>query len=204
MNRTSPLTPPRTSPPSPLLAGEGGATGTAAAFPSPFRRGVWGEAAPIEREAFARGPGMTKRARLLRNTMTDAERKLWGLIRADRLGLRFRRQLVFDQRYILDFYAPSIRLAIEVDGAQHMERSAPDLLRTDYLVARGVTVLRFWNTEVLLETKAVVQAIAEVADELAANSPLRLGVGPGGRPPHQVVRSPEFDHLKINFGEAIL
>ena len=187
------------SPPTPLLSGEGGANGAAHAFPSPSRRGVGGEAA-----AFTRGPGMIKRARFLRANMTPAERRLWAMICADQLGLRFRRQLVFDQRYILDFYAPSIRLAIELDGAQHIDRSQQDRLRTDYLVGRGVTVLRFWNTEVLQETEAVVRAIADVADELGSLPPLRPGGGPGGRPPQSVVRSPEFDHLKIEFGEAIL
>ncbi len=175
----------KASPLTPLRNGEGNVR------PSPARRGVGGE-------AFGRGPGMTKRARRLRNDMTDAERTLWAAIRGDRLGLRFRRQLVFDQRNILDFYAPSIRLAIELDGAQHIERTTQDQLRTSYLVRRGITVLRFWNTEVLLETEAVVQAIADVADELGTFSPLRPGGGPGGRPP------PEIAYLKIEFGEVYL
>ena len=185
----------KASPPSPLLAGEGGANGAAGTFASPARRGVSGEAAEIAEKAFTRGPGMIKRARHLRNNMTDAERALWTAIRADRLGLRFRRQLVFDQRYILDFYAPSIRLCIELDGSQHIERTTQDRLRTSYLVRRGITVLRFWNTEVLQETPAVVQAIADVADALAPDFPLRPGGGPGGRPA-------DFDHLKIEFGEV--
>ena len=185
----------KASPPSPLLAGEGGENGAARAFPSPIRRGVRGEAAGIAQKAFTRGPGMTRRARRLRKTMTDAERTLWALIRGDRLGLRFRRQLVFDQRYILDFYAPSIRLAIEVDGSQHIERTTQDRLRTSYLVRRGVSVLLLWNTEVLQETDAVVQAIAVVAETLGTDFPLLPGGGSGGR-------LPRFDHLKIEFGEV--
>ena len=124
---------------------------------------------------------MIKRARALRNNMTDAEKALWADLRRDRLGVRFRRQVVFDQRYILDFYAPCVRLAVEVDGSQHIERGQEDRLRTAYLVRRGISVLRFWNNEVLQEKAAVVQAIADLVAELGASPLSSLPAGGGER-----------------------
>ena len=124
---------------------------------------------------------MTDRARALRTNMTDAERRLWAGLRGDRLGVRFRRQLVIDKRYIVDFCAPDIGLVVEADGGQHV--NAPtDLIRTSYLERRGYTVLRFWNNEVLVETMAVLERIhATVGALLSAKasppSPLRGGEG---------------------------
>ena len=57
-------------------------------------------------------------ARKLRTDMTDAEHKLWRRIRNNQLGVKFRRQTVFDH-YILDFYSVQSKLVIEVDGGQH-------------------------------------------------------------------------------------
>ncbi|MGR3467432.1 MAG: endonuclease domain-containing protein [Shimia sp.] len=116
---------------------------------------------------------MTARARNLRANATDAEKTLWAALRRDQLGLRFRRQVVFDQRFILDFYAPSVRLAVEADGSQHVD-CAKDRDRTAYLAARGVTVLRFWNSEILAETDAVLMRIGEVISLLRGSSAFPL------------------------------
>ncbi len=62
-----------------------------------------------------------ERARLLRSNMTDAERRLWSVLRLRQLaGLRFRRQMPLGP-YIVDFCCPSLRLVVEVDGGQHGE-----------------------------------------------------------------------------------
>ncbi len=158
----------RASPPSPLRLGEGSANGTVSA-PLSLGRGVGGE-------AFSRGPGMTERARALRNAMTDAERCLWAELRGDRLGVRFRRQLVIDRRYIADFCAPTLQLVIEVDGGQHAD-SVGDVERTAYLERCGYHVMRFWNHDVLCATEAVVTAIYDRAalraeDRASPPSPL--------------------------------
>ncbi len=150
MRETSPLTP--------LRSGGGNA------LPSPRGRGVGGE-------GFSRGSGMTLKARKLRGNMTEAEKQLWQEIRRDRLGIRFRRQLPILQRYILDFYAPSIRLAVEVDGGQHAE-SADDVRRTAHLNAHGITVLRLWNTEVLNETETVVETLYRLCHAMSAGNDL--------------------------------
>ena len=104
---------------------------------------------------------MWSRARQLRRQQTDAERLLWQRLRDRQLaGQKFRRQYEFGG-FVLDFYCPSARLAIEVDGGQHYseEVAARDLERTRCLEANAMRVLRFTNTEVLCETDAVLEAI---------------------------------------------
>lgn len=162
-----------TSPPTPLRAGEGGVA-VPSAPPLSRGRGDGGE-------AFTRGPGMTGRARALRGAMTEAEKRLWARLRGDALGVRFRRQLVIVQRYIVDFCAPAVSLVVEVDGGPHTEGAA-DVRRDGELEKLGYRTLRFWNNDVLREIDAVVGAIlAEVAARSPAKasplSPLRDGEG---------------------------
>lgn len=102
------------------------------------------------------------RARKLRRDMTDAEKKLWSLLRNNRLGAKFRRQVPYG-RYILDFYCVKARLVIEVDGSQHytLEGKRRDAKRDDYLRGDGLEVLRFLNDEVLSNEEGVEQVIYE-------------------------------------------
>jgi hypothetical protein len=68
---------------------------------------------------FSRTVQMTKRARRLRRDMTDAERKLWQVLRREQIkGVSFRRQHPVGP-FTLDFYAPALKLGIEIDGGQH-------------------------------------------------------------------------------------
>ena len=113
---------------------------------------------------------MTGRARELRAGMTEAEACLWNVLRREHLGVQFRRQFVFDGRYILDFFCRPLRLAIEVDGSHHVE-NAGDLARDAYLAARGVEVLRFWNNAVLTEMTGVLQVTYEAVQRLKNASP---------------------------------
>ena len=95
-------------------------------------------------------------ARELRQNQTDAEQHLWRALRGGRLsGVKFRRQYPCGA-YVLDFYCPSKKLAIELDGGQHANAAARehDARRADYLAERGITVLRFWNNDALLHTEA--------------------------------------------------
>ena len=141
---------------------------------------------------------LTPRARRLRREMTDAERRLWSRLRGDQLGLRFRRQHAFDQRCILDFYAPSLKLAVELDGSQHAADAAKDTARTRRLVVRGLTVLRFWNNEVLENTDGVVMAIQAVIGRLASrpSPPTPLPEGEGGE-----IGDAALEGLNVVFGE---
>ena len=96
--------------------------------------------------------------------MTDAEQCLWQCLRGKQLdGFRFRKQHPI-ARFVLDFYCPAARLAIEIDGAQHNIAlgHASDEERTRCLKARGIRVLRFWNHEVLQDLPGVLERIWEV------------------------------------------
>jgi len=98
-------------------------------------------------------------ARHLRKTQTDAERRLWQLLRNRSLGgCKFRRQHPVGS-YICDFVCIDRQLVIEVDGGQHAERIENDKERTSYLESKGYTVMRFWNHEMLTETDAVLEKI---------------------------------------------
>jgi len=94
--------------------------------------------------------------------MTDAERKLWSLLRNNRLGVKFRRQVPYDL-YILDFYSVKAKLVIEVDGAQHYTPKGRrrDTIRDADLQNDGLEILRFTNADVLTNGEGVEQVIFE-------------------------------------------
>ena len=97
----------------------------------------------------------------LRKNATDAERKLWSKLRNKQLmGFKFHRQYSI-QQYILDFYCPEKRLAIELDCSQHAEDKTReyDESRTKELLAHNIKVLRFWNNEVTSNINAVIETI---------------------------------------------
>lgn len=64
--------------------------------------------------------------------------------------------------YILDFYCPTLKLAIELDGGQHKQfkNKKYDVARSEYLKAQGVDVIRFWENEVLIEIQSVLAKLA--------------------------------------------
>jgi very-short-patch-repair endonuclease len=98
-------------------------------------------------------------AKQLRTYQTEAELRLWYYLRAHRfLGLKFKRQKPIGP-YIVDFVCLEHRLVIEVDGGQHSEHPQRDMRRDKYLKNAGLTVLRFWNHEVLKATDVVLEAI---------------------------------------------
>jgi len=108
--------------------------------------------------------------RELRRNSTDAERALWSHLRAKRfISLKFRRQHPCGP-YILDFFCPARRLAIELDGGQHFEPVAAsyDRRRTDFLQRNGIKALRFRNDVVLRDIETVLEAIWR---EVAGPSP---------------------------------
>jgi very-short-patch-repair endonuclease len=85
-------------------------------------------------------------------------------------GLSFRRQHPAGP-YVLDFYCPALRLAIELDGSQHAEQPqrSRDERRSAWLRSCGVTELRFWNNDVTQNLRGVLEKIIAVADELRAS-----------------------------------
>lgn len=87
----------------------------------------------------------------MRHTATDAEQLMWQILRGKRfMNLKFRRQHVI-KPYIVDFYCHEIGLVIELDGSQHGTDDAIeyDAARTKFLEALGLTVIRYWNHDVL-------------------------------------------------------
>jgi very-short-patch-repair endonuclease len=102
-----------------------------------------------------------KRARILRKKATETERILWRRLRNRNFaGYKFRRQHPFD-RYILDFYCPTAKVAVEVDGGGHNYRSGQmrDTRRSELIARHGIIVLRFWNHQVRQELDSVLKAI---------------------------------------------
>jgi very-short-patch-repair endonuclease len=90
-------------------------------------------------------------ARAMRNHPTEAEAVLWQRLRCHRLdGYKFNRQARM-YGYIADFYCPRLKLVVEVDGSIHRTpgQQAADRLRDANLTARGMTVVRVTNADVL-------------------------------------------------------
>jgi very-short-patch-repair endonuclease len=101
----------------------------------------------------------TSRARQLRTRQTEAERRLWFLLRDRRLdGAKFRRQVPIGN-YIVDFACQEARLVVELDGGQHADQVAYDTARTQWLAGVGYRVLRIWNNEVFENEEGVLTAI---------------------------------------------
>ncbi|HET7576211.1 MAG TPA: DUF559 domain-containing protein [Sphingomicrobium sp.] len=98
------------------------------------------------------------RAKELRKRLTEPERRLWYRLRANRLGVKFQKQAVLAP-YIVDFVSRSNRLVIEVDGDTHAGQEAYDAARTKVLEARGYSVLRFTNADVMTNLDEVLNAI---------------------------------------------
>lgn len=128
-----------------------------------------------------RGEGVkdiTKCCRELRKRQTDAERKLWFALRNRQLGgMKFRRQYAID-KYVVDFYCPEYKIAIEADGGQHydMKNMKRDEARTKIINKYGIKVLRFSDTDILCKTDAVCESIlAEVVNNSPHLNPLPVG-----------------------------
>jgi very-short-patch-repair endonuclease len=100
-------------------------------------------------------PGQRKNARAMRRIATDAERRLWLLLRDRRLdGIKFRRQVPFGP-YILDLVCFERKVVIEVDGGQHGASEA-DKIRDARLRVEGFQVVRYWNNDVLKNPEGIL------------------------------------------------
>jgi very-short-patch-repair endonuclease len=124
---------------------------------------------------------LVQKARALRRAQTREEESLWHLVRRRSLGFKFRRQHPFDW-FVLDFYCPAARLAIELDGKHHDEER--DSLRDEQLAAKGIMVLRLENHVVREQPDQVIEAIrALAAARVALREPAdRPSMQPGDGP----------------------
>jgi very-short-patch-repair endonuclease len=98
----------------------------------------------------------------LRKEQTPAETWLWWHIQGKQLGYKFRRQYGVGP-FVVDFYCPKLRLAIEVDGDTHFgsEAEAYDLRRERYLNEANIHVIRFTNDEVYNNIEDVLEVIQQ-------------------------------------------
>ena len=113
-----------------------------------------------------------EKRRALRSHATDAEQRLWQYLRGKQIGTKFRRQYSVDA-YVLDFYAPRAKIAIEIDGDSHFTREAMefDQNRTTYLNRFGIEVLRFTNLDIFENVDGVLDAIEEAIKRKTTTSP---------------------------------
>ena len=108
-------------------------------------------------------PGLSDRAKELRQTETEAEQIIWSWLRTKKLnGVKFRRQEAVD-KYIVDFVSFEKKLIIEIDGGQHSleENRINDKARTEWLQSQGFRLIRFWNNEVSSNLDGVITRIKE-------------------------------------------
>lgn len=98
----------------------------------------------------------------MRKEMTVAEQKFWLAVNKDQIGLRFHRQKVI-RGWIVDFWCPKKRLAVEIDGSIHNlpEVSRRDQVKDQSLRELGIRVFRFSNRQVLRDLPYVLHMIRD-------------------------------------------
>jgi very-short-patch-repair endonuclease len=112
---------------------------------------------------------LTKKAKDLRKSSTDAERFLWKHLRTKQIdGLKFRRQEPIG-KYIADFACFDKTLIIEVDGEQHSHEVDAD--RDAWMQSQGFKVLRFWNHDVLQNIEGVLEVIRRTCIQQSSDTP---------------------------------
>jgi very-short-patch-repair endonuclease len=116
--------------------------------------------------------------KFLRRNMTSAERIIWDELRKYKLGFKFRRQFSIGH-YILDFYCPQKRLAIEIDGEVHQFQKEYDHVREVFLEEYNINVLRFENGEI---KNNIQKVLSEIKNHLTQDKvlPFARGGAAGG------------------------
>ena len=104
----------------------------------------------------------------LRKDATPQEVIIWSRIRNSGIGFKFKRQYSIGG-YILDFYCPSKRIGIEIDGSQHLQNKEYDKKRTKLFNDLDIKIVRFWNNEVNTNIDGVMQ---KIISELNSPSPM--------------------------------
>jgi very-short-patch-repair endonuclease len=111
---------------------------------------------------------LSQRRKFLRNNSTLQEIILWIRLKNSSLGYKFRRQHSIGG-YIVDFYCPSKKLVIEIDGSQHYKEGdmGYDKTRSKFLESFGILVLRFSNTEI---NNDIENVLIKIKDKLISIS----------------------------------
>jgi very-short-patch-repair endonuclease len=110
----------------------------------------------------------TKRRKALRRNMPEAEIILWSKLKGKQIyGYKFRRQYSVGT-YVVDFYCPKLKLAIEVDGISHLQPGSEtrDNERQKYIETYGIRFLRYINTDIYENLEGVIEQIGETIQEL--------------------------------------
>ncbi len=106
--------------------------------------------------------------KLLRKNMPSAEIILWSRLKSRQmLGYKFRRQYSVDH-YILDFYCPELKLAVEIDGESHFNahgRKENDLKRQRFIESFGIQFVRYTNNEIVENIAGVLQNLSTAVKE---------------------------------------
>ena len=108
-----------------------------------------------------------ERRRKLRDGAPEAESRLWQQLKGKRVGdYKFRRQFGVGF-YILDFYCPALKLAIEIDGPSHDDDDAQeyDAIRQQAIEALGIRFLRFTNADIYDRLEGVLVSISSSIEE---------------------------------------
>ena len=122
-------------------------------------------------------------SRQLRSNQTNAEKLLWQKLRKRQLGVRFQRQYIFDNKYIVDFYCAALKLVMEIDGGQHCD-NRKDKFRNQEIINRGYKLLRFWNNDIL---ENIEGCLSQITTLNPSSPPLNIKGRRGG-----VYASPEL------------
>jgi very-short-patch-repair endonuclease len=110
-------------------------------------------------------------ARELRKRQTPSEEKLWQALRNRKiLNLKFHRQYIITD-FIVDFYCPSLKLCIEVDGSIHnlKDKRIYDLERENIIKQHNFTIIRFTNESI---EKNLPMVVDQIKKYITTNSPL--------------------------------
>ena len=108
-------------------------------------------------------PRTVRLARSLRRRMSLPEVKLWLILRTRPNGIRFRRQHPVGP-YVLDFYCPEAKLAVEIDGIVHDmgDRPARDDVRCEWLAGQGIETIRIAAKDVLIDAESVADGLVRM------------------------------------------
>jgi very-short-patch-repair endonuclease len=104
-----------------------------------------------------------EKRRLLRKNMPKAEVIMWSRLKQKQLlGYKFRRQYSVGS-YVIDFFCPELKLAVEVDGTSHLKDGAEyyDSNRQESIEQLGIKFLRFSNAEVYKNLNGVLEVIVD-------------------------------------------
>jgi len=109
-------------------------------------------------EIIYNNPNQKNVRRKLRKDSTPQEKILWLHLRNKKLGINFKRQYSVGG-YIIDFYCPTKRIGIELDGFQHLGAKEYDNTRTEFFKVLDIKILRFWNNEIDKNIDRVLEKI---------------------------------------------